>query len=134
MCLFSLWLYFSLNLLCTVNRDFYTEQPLTWIRGLLYLVVMPWDLLGVGLASLLVVLTEQTNTYECRRTAAAPQAFSQQFTYHSRSHKGQNKLPEINWESSLDHCLVRDLELGTWALLRGADMGPLSLCNWRQQQ
>lgn len=81
------------------------EQPLTWIRGFLCLVVIPWDLLGLGLAYPLLALRGQTNLHECRRTSAARQAFSQQFSFHSCPHKGQNSFPAIIWESGLDHPL-----------------------------
>lgn len=110
---------YSLNLLCTVKAGSYIGQPLTRISGFLCLVVIPWDLLGFGLASLLLALRGQTNLYECRRTSAA---FSQQFTFHSCPHKGQISFPTISWESALDHPPIRDMELGPWVLLRDADI------------
>lgn len=97
------------------------EQTLIWISGFLCMVVIPWDLLGFGQASPLLALRGQTNLYECRRTSTAPQASSQEFTFHSHPHKGQNSFPATSWESALDYPTVADMELGPWALLRGAD-------------
>lgn len=81
----------------------------------------PGICLGLGWHPLSLFWGDRLTLHECRRTSAAPQAFSQPFTFHSHPHKGQNSFPAISWENALDHPPIRDTELGPRALLRGAD-------------